>query len=145
MKQLNVNGSADIIAINKTWFENESFNWRNLNDFINEPNPITLFGLKGKDGKQFLPAWYFKGKVIVSESLPSEDTLHFLDFDSSEGSGVIFDTKTKKLYQQTAISSALLANMFDDNQSLKPSEHLPKPIELYPDVSLENARKIGEG
>lgn len=145
VKQLNVNGSADIIALNKTWFENESFNWRNLNDFINEPNPITLFGLKGKDGKQFLPAWYFKGKVIVSESLPSEDTLHFLDFDSSEGSGVIFDTKTKKLYQQTAISSALLANMFDDNQSLKPSEHLPKPIELYPDVSLENARKIGGG
>ncbi|MTB66580.1 hypothetical protein GKR48_07045 [Providencia sp. wls1943] len=145
VKQLNANGSADIIAINKTWFEDESFNWRNLNDFINEPNPITLFGLKGKDGKQPLSAWYFKGKVIVSESLPSEDTLHFLDFDSSEGSGVIFDTKTKKLYQQTAISSALLADMFDDNQSLKPSENLPKLIELYPDVSLENVRKIGNG
>ncbi|HHR6037366.1 TPA: TcdA/TcdB pore-forming domain-containing protein [Providencia alcalifaciens] len=145
VKQLNVNGSADIIAINKTWFENESFNWRNLNDFINEPNPITLFGLKGKDGTRVLPAWYFKGKVIVSESLPSEDTLHFLDFDSSEGCGIIFDIKTKKLYQQTAMSSALLADMFDDNQSLKPSEHLPKLIQLYPDVSLENVRKIGGG
>ena len=145
VKQLNVNGSADIVAINKNWFENESFNWGNLSGFINEPHPITLFGLKGKDGEQALSAWYFKGKVIVSESLPSENTLQFLGFDLHNDSGVIFDTQAKKLYQQKAISSVLLATMFDDDKSLKPSEHLPEYIELYPDVSLEHVQKINGG
>lgn len=145
VKQLNVNGSADTIAINKNWFEDESFNWANLNDFINEPHPITLFGLKGKEGKQSLSAWYFKGKVIISEPLPSENTLQFLGFDLHNDSGIIFDTQTQKLYQQKAISSALLATMFDDDESLKPSEHLPEYIELYPDISLKNVQKIDGG
>ncbi|MTC44883.1 hypothetical protein GKR71_03370 [Providencia sp. wls1922] len=145
VKQLNVNGSADTVAINKNWFENESFNWENLSGFIDEPHPITLFGLKVKDGKQSLSAWYFKGKVIISESLPSENTLQFLGFDLHNDSGIIFDTQAKKLYQQKAISSVLLATMFDDDKSLKPSEHLPEYIELYPDVSLEHVQKINGG
>lgn len=145
VKQLNVDGSANIVALNKEWFENKLFNWENLNQFTNEDHPIALLGLKRDDGKQLLPAWYFKGKVIITQYLSSENDLQFLGFDQNTQSGIIFDSQTKKLYQQKAITNTELSDLFNENAVLKHPKSLPEQVELYPTAPLKSVKKMGGG
>lgn len=145
VKQLNVNGSAEVVALNKLGAENKPVDWNILNDFINEPNAITLLGLKGKEEDQLLPAWYFKGQIIINKSSSSENTLQFLGFDQHAESGIIFDVQTKKLYQQKAISSTQLAEIFTDNAVLQWPESLPNPVDLYPTIAIKNVQKMEDG
>ncbi|CAG9426536.1 TcdA/TcdB pore-forming domain-containing protein [Providencia alcalifaciens] len=145
VKQLKVNGSADVVALNKLGSDNKPVDWNILNNFINEPHPITLLGLKDKEENQLLSAWYFKGQIIINKSPLPENTLQFLGFDQHAESGIIFDTQTKKLYQQKAISSTQLAEIFSDNAVLQLPESLPNSIDLYPTIAIKNVQKIGDG
>lgn len=145
VKQLNADGTADTVALNKNWFNKSIFKWSNFNQFSNEKHPIALFGLKGADGKRILPAWYLKGKIIISPSFSSESELQIMGFDDAKQQGIIFDTKSKKLYQVKAIDSAQFDRIFDQNRVMIHPENLPEYMDLYPNLSFKSVKKIAGG
>lgn len=145
VKQLNADGSANMVALNNMWFERTSFKWSDLDNYSNENQPIALFGLKATDGKHFLPAWYFNGKVVIAHSLSSEDVLQFLGFDQKCQSGIIFDTQSKILYQQDALTIEQLADIFGENTTFKHPESLPTSRKLYPELKFKKIQKIADG
>ena len=145
VKQLNVDGNANMVALNTMWFERTSFKWSDFYNYANEIQPIALFGLKATDGKRFLPAWYFNGKVVIAHSLSSEDVLQFLGFDQKCQSGIIFDTQSKILYQLDALTIEQLADIYGEGTTLKHPERLPVIRNLYPELKFKKIQKITDG
>ncbi|MBX7019976.1 hypothetical protein EX238_17090, partial [Providencia rettgeri] len=92
-----------------------------------------------------MPAWYLKGKIIISPSFSPESELQIMGFDDAKQQGIIFDTKSKKLYQVKAIDSAQFDRIFDQNRVMIHPENLPEYMDLYPNLSFKSVKKIAGG
>ncbi len=66
-----------------------------------------------------LPAWYFNEMVVVAPSFSLESELQIIDFDHDKQYGVIFDSKSKKLYRINAIGEMKFNNIFDSKGVLR--------------------------
>ncbi|MBO1929655.1 hypothetical protein J4731_20195 [Providencia rettgeri] len=52
VRQLDANGSVQLVAPNKDWFAREPLRWERFAQFSNEKDPIALFGLKDTNGER---------------------------------------------------------------------------------------------
>ncbi|WP_272517904.1 TcdA/TcdB pore-forming domain-containing protein [Providencia sp. PROV221] len=145
VRQLDANGSVQLVALNKDWFAREPLRWERFAQFSNEKDPIALFGLKDTNGERILPAWYFNEMVVVAPSFSLESELQIIDFDHDKQYGVIFDSKSKKLYRINAIGEMKFNNIFDSKGVLRFPNKLPKHVDLYPELTFKSVQKIADG
>lgn len=119
--------------------------WKDLAAVAGNRNTaMAVFGVKGVDGKNMLPVWYYKGLVVVVSAKLQDLPMMFLGFDS-EGKGArFFAPVSGKLYYQPAVSTEALARAFGAIEVLQSPEWLPAGGELLPEMQFKAAEQTDD-
>ncbi|WP_283125596.1 TcdA/TcdB pore-forming domain-containing protein [Providencia stuartii] len=148
IKQLNNNGDIKVIGVNNKWLnmkEGELFWWSRLDRNHKEIETlITLSGLI--NGEDKIPAWYFKGKIVIAYALSSSHQLDFLGFDKENNGAYIFDVTEGKLFYQKIANEESISNSIGSLPSvIEKAQNLPKSVPIYQNIKFKNVKNIGDG
>ncbi|WP_369427405.1 TcdA/TcdB pore-forming domain-containing protein [Providencia sp. PROV236] len=148
VKQLNIDGGSQIVGVNNKWLnfkEGELSWWSRLDKNYKEAEIlITLLGLKYGEVK--LPAWYFKGKIIIAHTLSSSHQLEFLGIDKENNGAYIFDITTGKLfYQEITNNDSINKSIGNTPSIIETVQYLPKSVPIYEDLQFKNIKSFGDG
>lgn len=148
IKQLSSDGSTQLVGVNNKWLDNKEENlfwWSRLDTKYKEVKSlITLLSLKNGDRK--VPAWYFKGKIIIAHTLSASHELEFLGSDPENKGAYIFDITIGQLFYQEAADAASIINSMGEPPSVIQRENfLPKIMPIYENLQFKNVKNIGQG
>ncbi|MDV5226852.1 TcdA/TcdB pore-forming domain-containing protein [Providencia rettgeri] len=145
IKQVFVNNPAKVVAVNEQWLKSYPRWWSEINSIADDGQFITLLGLKDENQQNIIPAWYCNGKMVIARSLPSSNTLNFFGIDQGNQQALIFDTQTGKLHSQKTVSRETVSTVFGTNSWIQQADLLPLSVELYPELTFKNIKKVQNG
>ncbi|MEX9947432.1 TcdA/TcdB pore-forming domain-containing protein [Providencia alcalifaciens] len=142
--QIDASGKYHPVALNEIWLKGRVNWWEKLGDYYC-CKPITLIGLNKENSQRAIPAWYLNGKVIIAHELSLENNIQLLGLSTDNSAGLIFDPIAKKLYSQPFAMESQLSSAFGQGQHLISGAQLPKVVDVYPNLRLDNVKIVGNG
>lgn len=142
--QIDASGKYHPVALNEIWLKGRVNWWEKLGDYYC-CKPITLIGLNKENSQRAIPAWYLNRKVIIAHELSLENNIQLLGLSTDNSAGLIFDPIAKKLYSQPFAMESQLSSAFGQGQHLISGAQLPKVVDVYPNLRLDNVKIVGNG
>ncbi|HHR5880205.1 TPA: TcdA/TcdB pore-forming domain-containing protein [Providencia alcalifaciens] len=144
MAKVDVEGKLHLAGFNEKWLTENPRWWNELQRYSTD-NAAVLLGIRDPSGKLTLPAWYYRGQIIIASDFSTDNNMQFLGMNPDNRDAIIFDLDKKKLYSQPMVTPDELNAAFGQGHQLMDYERLPKAREMYPSLRFTNITNLGHG